>query len=362
MENIKYHKTGQFGSAVSTIKKQLTYKGQDAEGKPIYDSPESLKVNMVGTVKLHGTHASIVIYEDCSCSFHSKEQLLGVVDKGSNEYNHISDNAGFSAAMWGRWDNSTRSCVETVLEFVYTWCGKVSYPIKISGEWVGRGVQNGVGISRLKDKAFFMFGVKVGDEWIAISHLELPNNNQFFNIHSFPTYRLNVDLNFPQKASVELEKLTLAVEAECPVTSQLISQGLIEPSEGDNRIGEGIVWVPEDQTLRNNTGTWFKTKGQKHSSSKVKKVASVDPEKIASIEEFIEYAVTENRLNQGLENVKLEMTSLGDYLRWINKDILEEEAHTLEANKLTVKDVGKYISDKARNFFIKKINSSLLED
>ena len=41
-----------------------------------------------------------------------------------------------------------------------------------------------------------------------------------------------------------------------------------------------------------------KVKGEKHSSSKVKKLASVDVEKLNSIKDFVDYAVTESRLEQ----------------------------------------------------------------
>jgi hypothetical protein len=108
----------------------------------------------------------------------------------------------------------------------------------------------------------------------------------------------------------------------------------------------------------------FVDEWQKHSVSKVKKVASVDPEKLANIEEFVNYAVTENRLEQGIQEVfgdeELSMKKTGDYLKWIVNDIMSEETDTLEANGLVAKDVNKYISTKAREWFKKKIDEAPL--
>ena len=63
-------------------------------------------------------------------------------------------------------------------------------------------------------------------------------------------------------------ELVEEVEKECPVSKQFNVSG----------IGEGIVWTTEykGETYR------FKTKGEKHSVSKVKTVVPIDIEKINS--------------------------------------------------------------------------------
>ena len=121
-------------------------------------------------------------------------------------------------------------------------------------------------------------------------------------------------------------------------------------------LGEGIVWTPCDSELVKDTGTWFKTKGKKHSVSKTKSVAPVDVEKLNSIKEFVEYSVTENRLQQGLSEVGLDQKLIGKFIGWVNKDINKEESDTLEANKLSMKDVGKFCTTKAREFYIGQLN------
>ena len=101
-------------------------------------------------------------------------------------------------------------------------------------------------------------------------------------------------------------------------------------------------------------------KGEKHSSSKVKTLASVDVEKLESIQKFVEYAVTENRFNQAIENVfpnqePIDTKKLGDVIRWVVNDVIKEEMDTMVENKIEPKEVNKYISSKAREMFFKMV-------
>lgn len=97
-------------------------------------------------------------------------------------------------------------------------------------------------------------------------------------------------------------------------------------------------------------------KGQKHSVSKVKTLAAVDPVKLQSIKDFVEYAVTENRLRQGLQEIGLDIASLGAFIAWVNRDINKEEADVLEANSLSMKDVAKFTTNKARSWYMEQLN------
>ena len=51
----------------------------------------------------------------------------------------------------------------------------------------------------------------------------------------------------------------------------------------------------------------------------------------------------------------LEMSSTGDFLSWIFKDIQKEEADTMEASEITRKDIGKPLGDRARKWYFKRI-------
>ena len=122
-----------------------------------------------------------------------------------------------------------------------------------------------------------------------------------------------------------------------------------------NMISEGIVWSCNVDGVVHR----FKVKGEKHSSSKHKSsLAPVDVEKIASIREFVDYAVTESRFNQSIEKVfpnnePVDIKKLGALMKWITDDVTKEEMDTMKANNLEPKDVNKYISTKVREMFIK---------
>lgn len=108
------------------------------------------------------------------------------------------------------------------------------------------------------------------------------------------------------------------------------------------------------------------TAGSAHyyGTSKVKTIASVDPEKFDNVEKFVDATCTVNRMEQGLEKLRekgleLDVKNTGEYLKWISQDIAREEADTLFASNLTMKDVGGKISGKARLFFMAAVNESV---
>ena len=224
------------------------------------------------------------------------------------------------------------------------------YTVSIYGEWAGKGIQKGVGISQL-DKAFYIFGGKVSkpqdDEfnayWIDSSNVR-NTECRIFNVEDYETYSIDVDFNMPQLAQNKFGEITEKVENECPISKAF---GI------DNGLGEGVVWSVEHKDSVHR----FKVKGDKHSVTKVKKLASVDVEKLKTIQDFINYSVTENRFNQAIENVfgkeDLDVKKMGDFIRWFVKDIASEEMDTMVENGLEPKDVNKYISTKVREMFFK---------
>ena len=128
-----------------------------------------------------------------------------------------------------------------------------------------------------------------------------------------------------------------------------------------------MVWSCIEEGYYGSSGFWFKTKGTLHSVSKVKKVASVDAEKVKNVIEFVENTVTENRLEQawqatrelhsGIELLTVKQT--GDFIRWVIKDILDEEADTMAENDLSNKCIGGKVATKAKNWFFIRVNNQL---
>ena len=208
-------------------------------------------------------------------------------------------------------------------------------------------MQKGVSISALPIM-FVIFAIKVvpeeGDSYYLNPMGFSDPDNLIYNVYDFQTFEVDVDFEYPGIAQNKFVELVNEVERECPVGKAL---GVVE----GNTVGEGIVWTAYFDGVKH----VMKTKGKKHSSSKTKTIAPVDIEKVNSIQEFIEYAVTENRMKQAVTEVFADgeptIQKMGDFLRWLVKDIAEEEVDVLEENGLIIKDISKAVANRARVWF-----------
>ncbi len=308
-------------------------------------------VTFRGTVKLHGCNAGIGLTADAiTAQSRSRELALG------------DDNHGFALFLLGDAQAEAARKIETRIRRSHPnlSCEKLT----LFGEWCGPGIQKGCGIHQMPERMFVLFaavlgenersrylnteGFIVGDEFAEA---------RMYSILDAPTWELKID--FSDKASIEAAaaaatELTLHVERQCPWAAKFDDEG----------IGEGIVWKPMGKHW-GNTDLFFKTKGAKHkvTSPKDRKTqVKVTPEELANAEAFVTFAVTENRLNQGLEFLQehghpMEMRSLGAFLKWLAGDVQREGAVELEANGLTWKAVAKQVNRKARDWFIKTLHS-----
>ena len=323
---IPFPKIGQFRQVVKNVRETTAFQGLDEGGLPIldYNKPQPT-VTFYGTVKLHGTNAG-VCYDPCTGDLYAQSR--------SRVINIDKDNAGFAFFVESHKDFLTEYSKQYV---------SGDDLVTVFGEWCGGSIQKGVAINGLP-KMFVVFAVKVGDVWVNTSKIKgTSHETGMYTVNNFPTYSLDIDFNNPDLSVPELQRITLAVEEECPV-------GLAFGVKG---VGEGVVW-------KDSTGNIFKVKGEKHSASKVKKLADVDVEKINSVNEFVEYAVTESRLEQGIDvvftqaSLDVDIKMLGDFLKWVMRDIVSEEIDTLKENNLEPKDVGKGVSQAAHQWFMNK--------
>ncbi|HBD93219.1 MAG TPA: hypothetical protein DC057_03510 [Spirochaetia bacterium] len=318
----KYPSIEQFRNVIRDVRYAHDYKGKDENGKAIYlhtDNYPTLKFK--GTVKLHGTNSAIVKYSDGRLEFQSRERLLSLEQ----------DNAGFMAAM-----------IPKDLRFLFIL--PFNEYIAVYGEWCGGNIQKGIAINGL-EKMFVIFGIKVDDNWIDLPKYLYSNLQGIYNILQFKTFEIEIDFNNPELVQNKIIEMTISVEECCPVAKHFGKEG----------IGEGIVF-----TCVTNQDLKFKSKGEKHSASKVKVLNTVDVEAMANINEFVELAVTENRLEQGISffnenNIEIDAKNTGQFLGWIVKDILKEEKDTLEASGLDEKKVKNAIVIKARIWFLNYI-------
>lgn len=338
MKHVSWPKIGQLNQVVREVSIDTAFVGLDEDFQPIYDGTiPKPKIKFTGTVKLHGTNAGVSFNKEDGLWVQSRENIITLTQ----------DNAGFAFYI---------STVEEQFKLFFSEAYEKfglsdDHTLTIFGEWAGAGIQKNVAISQLP-KAFYVFGLKVSKEdaeftnyYLDASWIKSPSS-RIYNVFDFPTYEIEIDFNDPKMAQNTLIKITEDVEKQCPIAKALGVEGL----------GEGVVWTGQhkDNIYR------FKVKGEEHSVTKVKTLAPVDTEKLESIKAFVDYAVTENRLDQAIEKVGgSEMSYLGDIIRWMINDIITEETHTLAENGLEPKTVNGEIAKRTRLMFLTKISEGL---
>lgn len=323
----KYPSIEQYRNIIKKVKINHDYQGNDEQGNPIYQHLTNYpKLQFKGTIKLHGTNAAVVKYVNNSIVYQSRERELSLQQ----------DNAEFMLNM----SNIDFSEIFNKFDF--------KEYIAIYGEWCGSNIQKGVALMELP-KMFVIFGIKVDDKWINLENLnfnsELFNKQNIYIIEQFPTYTVEIDFENPELVQNKLIDLTIKVEEECPVGKYFNISG----------IGEGIVFTSVDYP-----DLKFKSKGEKHSVSKVKVLNSVNEEELNSLNEFVEYSVTENRLNQALQNIKdnnieVNQKLTGEFLKYVCNDILKEESDVLIKNQIEWKKVASLVANKSRAWFFNNL-------
>jgi len=309
-------------------------------------------LKFIGTVKIHGTNAAIGYQKDTGHWFQSR----------NNTITPRSDHEGFARTMEPLAEQFLTECIlpqSRALQEHYEQGRKII----VFGEWCGGKIQKKIAIYGLP-KMFVIFKVLVCDEvtnentdesneqnskssfwlqrkeWCDINWHE----EHIYNIFDFPTYDIDIDFECPALSQNHLVNTTEAVEEQCPVGTYFHKTG----------VGEGIVWTEWEQTCGDLN---FKVKGEKHSVSKVKTLASVDTEKFVKFQEFVDYACTENRMLQGLDFLReqqltIDIKNFSVFMRWLSNDIIKEEKDILEASALQFKDVGRLVQYKAKQWFL----------
>lgn len=290
------------------------------------------KMKIYGTVKIHGTNAAVAL--NCSTGemyTQSRNRLISIED----------DNAGFAQYVYTNRD-FYRDALEEAKKRVPD-----AVTILIYGEWAGGNIQKGVAITGV-EKFFAPFEVKCvkedGSYVFCNDVIELNDEVRCFPVWNFKTFEVEIDVNNPGITQQEIVEMTLAVEEKCPVGEFF---GIVGT-------GEGIVFT--DETCYHK----FKSKGEKHSVSKVKTLATVDVEKVKAVEEFVKYAVTENHLEQGIQymnemHIPVDTKHTSDFIKWVTSDVYKEELDTVVENCLEWKVVAKSVANKARQWFMTKL-------
>lgn len=331
MRLIKYPDTYQYRTAIERVESNCKY----------HNVKKLPTIDFVGTVKLHGTNASIV-WNGKDVWFQSRESILSETDHNEGFY---------------QWGNTHK---DILIEYLNPFL-KDNEAVVLYGEWCGKGIKKGVGISSL-DKMFVAFAmctVNVGQvkshgeyvlddikTWLDDSNLSTFMNKDI-NLHNTQNFKkcvISIDFNDPQKFADIVSEYIKEIEVECPVARRF---GIIGS-------GEGLVFTG----YYNSERLSFKIKCGKHAISKTKKVIPIDIEKLESVDNFCYYAVSENRLDQAIyETNATTKEDVPKVIQWVMKDIIKEESDTLVGNNLTMKDIQKTASKKVREMYIKYLSN-----
>lgn len=338
----------QFKNVIRNVRYRAQFSGLDVNGDETYDSGRPLPtIDFIATTKLHGSNHSLIVGNQLVTQ--SRSRIITPED----------DNNG--AAKWSySLDFSVWKAIKASILVSNHICDDPD--LVIYGEWCGKGVNAGCAIHQL-EKMFVIFAAKVVSEedsgWLSLYNVDLTRFNQhrIFNVFQFGSWNFTINFGDPVDVAEKVNKiveLTLEIEKECPVGKFFGVKG----------IGEGTVLVSYNKEW-NSSRYWSKSKGSEHAKSHVKKLATINVEKVKNTQDYVQKHTHEGRLQQGwnwlAENKKSQdKKSTPDFLRWVVNDVEKEERDEREASGLTGKDVNTNISRAARDWFFKKIDSQPL--
>lgn len=297
-------------------------------------------------VKLHGTNAGVRIDADGTVTAMSRSAVL----------TPESDNAGF--AKWvAEHEELFRAAKPTF--------GSVA----IYGEWAGPGIQKGVAVNSIPKRIFAVFGARIleSDRNFIFEPSELealcPKVADLYVLPWFNSgEEFQIDLIAPSE-NIEsiLDKINAhvaAVESCDPwVTSMFGVRG----------VGEGLVFYPVDpkenplDEYTSFSNLCFKAKGAAHQIVAKSKPVQADPTVVENVLNFAKMVVTPARIEQGVRIVNdgefvYDTKKLGDFMKWLNADILKETKDEIEASGLDEKHALRACMELARKQFLYEAN------
>lgn len=351
---ITFGSIGQYDSVVRDIKHMTNYKGKDAEGNAIYEDCIQPKVIGLATEKIHGTNAAVCYSNPDGFWAQSRKHII-TPDK---------DNAACAFESYKAKDD----WMEIIAELAFV--NKINldtHIISVFYEWAGGNIQAHSALTGKEKTAIIFQYFKVSpidpdeDEasiWVetagTIGFVDNPTAG-IHNIMNHTTWEFEIDFNEPKMAVNSMLDVVLnEIEPQSPIGKEF---GF------DSNVGEGMVvtFLHAGQVYR------FKVKGDKHSKSKVKKLARVDEKVVQDAIDFANKTVTPGRLEQAWQTVfgiaeENEVPSkkfTGAIIKAVMADIVKEELHLLGEYGLEPKQVAGNISLMTKNWFFEQLNERM---
>jgi hypothetical protein len=330
-------------SEIVHILKELNRDPEDPERDVMVDP-----IPIVGTIKLHGTHADILIHNDDRIVFQSRNIVGLQVAK---------DNAGFATTM----SQKTKALLRLRDLYVARFTQlnpdtplDPTHPILVAGEWIGQSIQKGVAISELS-KRFVIISVKINNQWqrdCDYGGIALPNHD-IYNISRAGIFHRTLYPSDPQRTISEVEPLAEQVARQCPFAATF---GL----DGE---GEGIVWKPFLAPHNSNPSLWFKTKGGRFKPT-FARAPRQSPERAEQnrevAAEVAKVWTSEQRLEQGLEymrehGIQRTMKGMAPFLKWVQGDIVLEEKGYIAEHGVDVPMLRIEVAKIAKPWYVERL-------
>ena len=288
-------------------------------------------IRYIGTVKLHGQHADIVINPDNTIRLQSRNRP--VLDESQ-------DISGFAKTMF----NLEKNILQLKQRIEGRWMElnrkeelSGTDPLVIAGEWVGPGIQKNVALDELPRKYFVITSISLNIFWLDDQLYADIEDEDAGIVHVGRGGFFSEELDVTDLESCQERMLAVALEVEktCPFSQSFGIMGR----------GEGIVWKAT-QPLGNDPRMWVKTKGPDFAVTRTadlpKPVAKgtaalLDDEMIERTRQFAYATTTEPRLQQLWQVMELEYampmdkTSKKKFMQYVSDDILREEKSRIKA-------------------------------
>ncbi|XMA17335.1 hypothetical protein WAI453_010126 [Rhynchosporium graminicola] len=279
------------------------------------------KINLVGTVKLHGQHADIVVNQDNTIRLQSRNMLC--LDREEDIF-------GFAATMF----SLEKNVLELKRRIESRWIEinprsslYKNYPLVISGEWVGPGVQKDVALDQLPRRLFVITSISLDNKWLDDQpYADIEDEDAgIVHVARGGFFEEELDVTDLESCQERTMALTLGIADTCPFAQ----------SFGITGRGEGVVWKAA-HPLGKDSRFWIKTKGPDFAVTKTSdlpssKVTSMDENKVERTRQFAFATTTQPRLAQGWDVLFIEQMlpinarARKQFIDWVARDILDEE-------------------------------------
>jgi hypothetical protein len=360
---ITFGSIDQFRGVVRNVKNTAQFKGVDEAGEPIMDrSAISPTYTATATEKIHGSNGSVCFSEpdgfwvqarkniitpeadNAGCAFfceNKKDSWMGIIRELA--LTHEIDLTQNIISVYFEWCGGSiqrKSCVtgldKRAIIFKHFKVSPIEFhePPKVPSTWHETCTQWG-------DCEAYGFNVWVDDK-----------ENNIFNVSQFPSVELEIDFARHDIAQNKMVDMTIEIEEH---------SGIAATFDITDNIGEGWVWTFID--VNGNLQRW-KTKGEKHSKSKVKRLQVVDSAAEQIKIDFVNYATPASRLEQawqtifGIENEIKEpdVKFTSDFIRAVINDVIKEESDVMQEKGLDSKSVNSKISFVCRRWFMDELD------